>query len=609
MKTERRVSARAWLSSIRTKLLLYAAAVLILPTLVYGILAFTAAREALEPALSEELADDVAAVRVGVQVLLAGHIQNVRTWAELDIMRELVFNDLDKTISSFLERIKGDYGVYLDLIVVDNDGACVASSSAEQIGRSYAIEAARLVGPFGDIDPQVAYSEEHGEFYIGLARRIPDPDHPGMHLGTLIAMLDRSALDVVVRPTAGHGHVRVMLVDSSGRILSGPDYGRRQQQLARWARAELEQREYVRGQPPVVYRTMAPDGKEMIVAEVPIDAYRTLPDLDWIVVGVLPRALTLGPVVGVRDRVFLLGAGVTLIGLAIAWLLSSNISRPIKELTHITSRIADEGILDEIPDSTARDEVGELTRSFQTMVHNVSEAHREVVQSAKLAFLGELAAGMAHEIRTPIGIIKNSAQLLERRASGASDTEGMEFARFIYEESDRLSATLNELLNFARPPSLYSAPTDVNALVERTVQFLSSQAESRGVAVVTELADTLPEVECDGRQIYQVLINLVMNALQACDRGDRVTIRTELSDGQIKLTVVDTGPGIPAAILDSLFTPFVSQRVGGIGLGLAVVKRIVMAHRGRIEACNEPGGGARFTVWLPYANMNGGETT
>jgi len=603
------VSARAWLSSIRTKLLLYAAAVLILPTLVYGILAFTAAREALEPALSEELADDVAAVRVGVQVLLAGHIQNVRTWAELDIMRELVFNDLDKTISSFLERIKGDYGVYLDLIVVDNDGACVASSSAEQIGRSYAIEAARLVGPFGDIDPQVAYSEEHGEFYIGLARRIPDPDHPGMHLGTLIAMLDRSALDVVVRPTAGHGHVRVMLVDSSGRILSGPDYGRRQQQLARWARAELEQREYVRGQPPVVYRTMAPDGKEMIVAEVPIDAYRTLPDLDWIVVGVLPRALTLGPVVGVRDRVFLLGAGVTLIGLAIAWLLSSNISRPIKELTHITSRIADEGILDEIPDSTARDEVGELTRSFQTMVHNVSEAHREVVQSAKLAFLGELAAGMAHEIRTPIGIIKNSAQLLERRASGASDTEGMEFARFIYEESDRLSATLNELLNFARPPSLYSAPTDVNALVERTVQFLSSQAESRGVAVVTELADTLPEVECDGRQIYQVLINLVMNALQACDRGDRVTIRTELSDGQIKLTVVDTGPGIPAAILDSLFTPFVSQRVGGIGLGLAVVKRIVMAHRGRIEACNEPGGGARFTVWLPYANMNGGETT
>ena len=136
-------------------------------------------------------------------------------------------------------------------------------------------------------------------------------------------------------------------------------------------------------------------------------------------IATIPTDLALAPVRHVRNRVLLFGSAVTIAGLALAWLLATNIARPIDRLTQITTRIAEQGSLERIPDPTSHDEVGALTRAFQRMVENISAAHEDLVQSAKLAFLGELSAGIAHEIRTPLGIIKNSARCRrDRHARG-----------------------------------------------------------------------------------------------------------------------------------------------------------------------------------------------
>jgi signal transduction histidine kinase len=142
------------------------------------------------------------------------------------------------------------------------------------------------------------------------------------------------------------------------------------------------------------------------------------------------------------------------------------------------------------------------------------------------------------------------------------------------------------------------APQPLNDIVKRAVRFLSSEAASKRVGLGAELADDLPDLVCDGGQIYQVCLNLLMNAVQACDGGGDVTVVTRSDHDTIHLVVRDTGVGIPAELEEQLFTPFTSARKGGIGLGLAIVKRVVAAHGGEIVAHNTESG-AEFHVHLP----------
>ncbi len=589
------------LQSIRTKLLLFAAAVLIVPTIVYGVLTYAVARRALEPSLREELADDASTVKIAVQELLSGHVQNVATWARLDLMREMVIGDLDKTISRFLEGIKQDYGVYLDLLAIDNDGVCRAASSPEQIGTPTGQAVLPAVGAGRVGVPTVEYSVPRETFYIALTAPIPDPDHAGKRLGTLLAMLDLDSLRDVVRAKVGHHTVRLRLIDGQGRLLAGPGELPQRKHIPTWPLHTSERPPYRAGRRPVLFNITSPSTGELMVAETGLDPYRSLPDLAWSVVAAIPTDIALAPVRHVRNRVLLFGSAVTAAGLLLAWLLSNNIARPINRLTHITGRIADHGTLEEIPNPRSHDEVGDLTRSFQKMMRNVAAAQEEVVQSAKLAFLGEMSAGIAHEIRTPLGIIKNSAQLIERRVSAAGDEEGVEFARFIQEESDRLNGVVTGLLDFARPAPLATQPTDVNKVVRKAVKFLKTQASSRQVALRTDLSPRIQPVPCDGRQIYQVCLNLILNAVQACSAGGKVRITTNgLADG-VEIVVRDDGSGIAEEVREHLFTPFATSRKGGIGLGLAIVERIISAHHGEISACNRQEGGAQFRVYLPAA--------
>jgi signal transduction histidine kinase len=215
----------------------------------------------------------------------------------------------------------------------------------------------------------------------------------------------------------------------------------------------------------------------------------------------------------------------------------------------------------------------------------------------RLAALGEMAAGLAHEIRNPLGSIKASAQFLAESAEGSH-----EFLGIIVEEVDRLNRVVSSFLDYARPTAGSREPVDPTATVERTLQLLRPELGPE-LELATELAPSLPPVRIDPERLRQVLLNLIQNAAQAMDGRGKLSIRTTAIDQTVEIAVSDTGPGLPARVRENLFVPFVTTKDRGTGLGLAISQRIVSAAGGRIEArAATDGSGTTFVVCLPVAD-------
>jgi signal transduction histidine kinase len=195
--------------------------------------------------------------------------------------------------------------------------------------------------------------------------------------------------------------------------------------------------------------------------------------------------------------------------------------------------------------------------------------------------MGAMAAGLAHEVRTPLSVIRASAEMLSRRMAAGS-REG-ELASFVLEESDRLSRLVDDLLAYARPREPVAQPTDLATIADRAVRAQQIRGEAGKLEVQLESAP----VSADPEQVYQVALNLLSNALLASPAQASVTIRTWRRGNDAMLEILDRGGGIPPEDLDRIWIPFFSRRAGGTGLGLPIVRRIVEAHRGSVTL--EPG--------------------
>ena len=248
----------------------------------------------------------------------------------------------------------------------------------------------------------------------------------------------------------------------------------------------------------------------------------------------------------------------------------------------------------------------ERARLFADLQHGyeaLEQAQQDLVKSERLAALGELAAVIAHEVRNPLGVIFNSLASLRRYALPG---EAQKLLEFLGEESDRLNRLVGDLLDFARPhqPELHGEP-----LAEVVAEALESAA--RGVAlprvdVNLALASDLPMVLIDGPLMHQVVLNLVLNAIQAMPSGGTLTIAAEHEPEpslRVRLDVTDTGPGFSPELADRIFEPFFTTKATGTGLGLAVVKRILDAHRAQFGVRSTPGVGTTFSVWLTAASL------
>ena len=233
------------------------------------------------------------------------------------------------------------------------------------------------------------------------------------------------------------------------------------------------------------------------------------------------------------------------------------------------------------------------------------EARRQALSAERLAAVGELAAGIAHELRNPLTSVKLLIQTARQQLSGHSFGElDLQVAQ---REIGRMEGTIQGLLDFARPQSLRRLPHDIRGTAQRALNLVDGRAKQQGVAMEADLPPLPVVTDGDPEQIHQVLVNLLLNGLEAMPDGGRLdlAIQRPTEDATIcRISVADSGAGIPAEILERVFEPFVTSKESGTGLGLAISRRIVEEHGGTLRAMNRDVGGALFILELPLSTSS-----
>lgn len=231
---------------------------------------------------------------------------------------------------------------------------------------------------------------------------------------------------------------------------------------------------------------------------------------------------------------------------------------------------------------------------------NLKKAEAEVRRSERLAALGQLTAGLAHELRNPMSTMKTSAELLGRSV-GEENAIAREMASYIKEEVDRTNSLITRFLDFARPQHLKMEKGDLAAMLDRAIeQFEREKSDAASsVTVFKNYSPDIPPLAFDAELMERVIYNLVMNAAQASPPGGVVTVKTRCVEDQVEIAVIDRGTGIDPANRESIFNPFFTTKSAGVGLGLAIVSKIVDEHGGQITVESTPGEGSVFLVFLP----------
>jgi len=262
-----------------------------------------------------------------------------------------------------------------------------------------------------------------------------------------------------------------------------------------------------------------------------------------------------------------------------------------------------------------------LSETLEGTNRQLQRAEADARRAERLAALGQLSAGLAHEIRNPLAVIKGSAEILSKKLENAQPIES-ELAGYISSEVNRLNQLIARFLDFARPSQVEAQPQNISPILDRAFEAVNAQFPHAGVRVERHETPELPAVLADEQLCERVFVNLLQNAYQAMlDRsvdsnGSRrelvlkLSASTETSQGRtgVGISIQDTGPGVPAALREQIFNPFFTSKKEGVGMGLAIVAKIVDDHRGWIRLEETPSGGATFHVFLPAAAEPPGKT-
>jgi len=291
----------------------------------------------------------------------------------------------------------------------------------------------------------------------------------------------------------------------------------------------------------------------------------------------------------------------------LATVLTHIATQPVRQLTVAASHVAG-GRLDVRSGVVSRDEIGDLAEQFDDMVAKLGgsqaklrEAHKMLVRSERLAVVGQVASGIAHEIGNPLHAARQFVDALAENPDAHR-----RYLPLTREALDRIDNVISEMLGFTRERSLRPRAVEVNAVVLKAVDFLRFDQRCRNVDLDQELTDDLPTTLVDPESIGQVVVNLVVNSLDALEGEGRVLVKTAARPNgdarqHVVVTVADDGPGIDPQTVERIFEPFYTTKDpgAGTGLGLAVSQRIVSVQGGRLEYVHVPGPGATFEIWLP----------
>lgn len=299
---------------------------------------------------------------------------------------------------------------------------------------------------------------------------------------------------------------------------------------------------------------------------------------------------------------------ISFLSITISLVMLKFVRKPLRLMAESISRV-ESGDLSVRMKYEAQDEIGRLIGSFDAMVDRLDTTRQELEQlhfqqmerADRLASVGEMAAGIAHEIKNPLTGIAAAISIIKEDFSDSDSRT--QILTEVLEQVNRLDKTVNDLLFFGKPTPPEPTYTDINGILQKTLLFAAQHRGGKSVDKRLELCDSLPPVYVDPKQIQQVFLNLMLNALQAMQGQGVLTVRTAsvfIEETQwITIVIADTGPGIPAQILDKIFTPFFTTKAQGTGLGLAICHKLIRQHGGYLTVASEDAKGTEFTIRLP----------
>lgn len=525
----------------------------IVPVSIFTAMAFIESKKTLEAEISLDIQVKSQATMAEIDRMMFERAKNIDSWSTLDVMHELRLGDIDKRLSRFLFELKTSYrGIYHAIHAVNLKHQIIASTEADMIGKEF-------------IATQSAANIAQNQQYV-IHDNIVDPI-TGEISGYLYAVFDWHKVLQIMEDSSGDGR-SAGLFDANKNLIA---------ETSHWE----------------IYASAA-----AITATAPSRGYQGSAALPWQLVMSQPKSIAFSPIRELGSIFLLFLLIVAAIASSVALLVANNIAKPIRKLSEFTASFKTLPLSTQVPTSGPK-ELQELSAAFEKMIADLKKSQDDLTRAAKLAVVGELASAMSHEVRTPLGILRSSAQILMRE-QGLS-AEGLEVCSFILSETERMNKLINTLLDAGRVRPQEFTTTDIVPLAKKTVAMLSTQMQNTKSSI-SILGEAAVLANCDAEQITQVLLNLLLNAMQVAISNVHIEINIYADRHNACIEIADNGPGIAPEFYERVFDPFFSKRQGGIGLGLAVVRQIIEAHHGTITASNSHLGGALFSIKIPKEN-------
>ena len=573
---------------------------LLLATVPIVALSFYASRVALETEIGRSLKNDASMLMEQIDMLIFERLQNVHSWSHLDIIQEGRIGDVDKRLAQFLVELERGYpGVYRSLFYLDKENRIVAAGDPALINQSFPLQV-------DWIHAQVP----HGEVFLETLQLTPPyqqadlliraPVHDSYATGDIGQLYGVFDLRQIFRlfDQASHsdsGERFVILLDNNGRTIAASAAARNQKLLLTDTFASWKLQE----QNGIAVHTGNPlTDSSVLVGYAESKGYQGYANMGWSLLVIQSTQQAFQPIWALWWLFF--GAFIVtgLIASGVAQSVARRIAKPLLDLTAWVRCFQKSSDCINPTVSGAR-EVRELSMAFGQLIEDLERSRQQVVHAAKLAVVGEMAAIMAHEVRTPLGILQTTAQMLQWET--ALSSEGKEMTQMIVDESARLNRLISTLLDCARPRLPNMQPQDLHKIIARVIDLLATQAQKKAIQIDWLMPENVAIIECDQELLVQVFLNLILNAIQIIPAGGLIRVRTDCSNSEsVKITLEDNGPGIPPENRVRLFDPFFTTREGGIGLGLTVTQQIVSVHGGRLVADQSDLGGACFMLFLPF---------
>lgn len=433
----------------------------------------------------------------------------------------------------------------------------------------------------------------------------------------VLAILDASAtLDPILVNRAGLGHTgEAYIVNEEGKIITELKYLSRSETMDRALRSDGISAAIVHRNGTDIYANYM--GREVVGSHLWLPKYR------WALMVEMEKDEILSPIGYIRTVTVATTGGVALLCILVALVMSRRISNPIIEMAEASHNIA-QGNLDQRISYSGSDEIGILSKSFNTMAEKLSividslrgkesslqkayndllQAQAQLVQSEKMAAIGELVASVVHEMRNPLCSVKLNFQIIGRTLEKGSPL--LEHYRIGLDQVSQLERMFSSLMDYSKPISLDIAPFHLSELLDQSLQQLEPLVKEMKTRIDRNYDSILPSTMGDADKTRQVLVNIIKNAIEAAGSEGRVEISVGAghSGGKpvVMLEVIDNGPGISAQDVKRIFQPFFTTKQKGTGLGLSIVKKIVEAHQYKIEVCSEVGHGTVVSLRIQGA--------